>query len=59
MAYEAEIPPNNTLPALPPLPGAAPLAHNPRAGDGQNWQLANAGTGVTTVTTPQPWQHIF
>ena len=59
MADEAEIAPNNTIPALPPLPGAAPLAHNPRAGDGQNWPLANTGTGVMTIATPQPWQRIF
>ena len=51
MAEEAKIAPNNTIPALPPLPGAAPLMHNPPAGDGQNWPLANTGTGVTTIAT--------
>ena len=59
MADEAEITLNNTIPALPPLPGAAPLTHNPRAGDGKKWPLANTGTGVMTIATPQPWQHIF
>ena len=59
MANEAEIPPNNTIPALPPLPGAAPLAHNRCAGDGKNWLIVNAGTGVMTITTLQPWQCIF
>ena len=56
---EVEIAPNNTIPALPPLPGAAPLAHNPHAGDGQKWPLANTGTGVTSIATPQSWQQIF
>ena len=59
MADEAEIAPNNTIPALPPLPGAAPLAQIPRAGDGQKWPLANTGTGVTTIATLQPWQRTF
>jgi hypothetical protein len=59
MEDEAEILPKNTIPALLPLPGAAPLTRNTRAGDGQNWPLTNAGTGVITATTPQPWQHIF
>jgi hypothetical protein len=59
MADEAEIVPNNTIPALPPLPGAGPLMHNPHAGDDQKWPLANTGTSVTTIATPQPWQRIF
>jgi hypothetical protein len=59
MADEAEIAPNNTIPALPPLPGAAPLAHNPHTDDGQKLPLADTRTGVTTITTPQPWQRIF
>ena len=33
MGDEAEIPPNNTISALLPLPGAHPLAHNPYAVD--------------------------
>ncbi len=51
MAEETKMVPNNTIPALPPLPGAAPLVHNPPVGDGQNWPLANTGTGVTTIAT--------
>ncbi len=49
-----KIAPNNTIPPLPPLPGAAPLVHIPGAGDGKNWPLVSAGIAVTAVATPQP-----
>ncbi len=54
MADTMEIAPNNIIPALPPLPGTALLVNFPHAGHGQNWLLANAGTTVTAITTPQP-----
>ncbi len=46
MADTTEITPNDTIPALPPLPGVAPLVHAPRSGDGQIWPLGSAGTAV-------------
>ena len=49
MADTTEIAPNDTIPALPPLPGVAPLVHAPRAGDGQIWPLGSAGTAVVQV----------
>ena len=54
MADATEIAPNNTIPALPPLPGAAPLVYIPRVGDGQNWPLASVGVAVAVAATPQP-----
>jgi hypothetical protein len=57
MADAMKISPNNTIPTLPPLPGAAPLVHSPRAGHGQIWPLTNAGKAATAATTPQPQQH--
>jgi hypothetical protein len=54
MADVMEIPPNNTIPPLPLLPGAAPLVHIPGAGDGKNWPLVSVGIAVTAVATPQP-----
>jgi hypothetical protein len=57
MAGMTEIAPNDTIPPLPPLPGAAPLVHIPGMGDGKNWPLASAGIAVAGVATPQPWQH--
>ena len=44
-----EIAPNDTIPALPPLPGASPLVHIPRVGDGQTWPLASAGIAVAVA----------
>jgi hypothetical protein len=49
-----EITPNDTIPRLPPLPGAAPLVHILGAGDGKNWPLASAGIAVAVVATLQP-----
>ena len=46
MADAMEIVPNEGIPALPPLPGVAPLVHMPGAGDGQ----ANAATTPTPPT---------
>ncbi len=54
MADTTEIAPNDTISALPPLPGVAPLVHAPRAGDGQIWPLASAGIAVAVAATPQP-----
>jgi hypothetical protein len=54
MADTTEIAPNDTIPALPPLPGVAPLLHAPHAGDGQIWPLASAGIAVAVAATPQP-----
>jgi hypothetical protein len=54
MADAMEIAPNDTIPALPPLPGASPLVHIPRADDGQTWPLASAGIAVAVAATPQP-----
>ena len=54
MADPEEIAPNDTIPALPPLPGVAPLVHAPRTGDGQIWPLASAGIAVAVAATPQP-----
>ncbi len=54
MADTAEIAPNNTIPALLPLPGVAPLVHAPRTGDDQIWPLGSAGTAVAQALTPQP-----
>jgi hypothetical protein len=51
MADITEIGPNNTIPPLPPLPGAAPLVHIPGTGDGKNWPLASAGIAATAVAT--------
>ena len=59
MADTTEIAPNDTIPALPPLPGVAPLVHAPRAGDGQIWPLASAGIAVAQALTPQPPQRIL
>ena len=56
MADVMEIAPNDTIPPLPPLPGAAPLVHIPGVGDGKNWLLASAGIAVAVVATPQPQQ---
>jgi hypothetical protein len=53
MADTTEIAPNDTIPALPPLPDVNPLEHAPRAGDGQIWPLASAGIAVAVATTPQ------
>jgi hypothetical protein len=52
MADVTEIAPNNTIPPLPPLPGAAPLA-----GDGKNWPLASAGVALAVVASLLPRQH--
>ena len=52
-----EIVPNEGIPALPPLPGVAPLVHVPGAGDGQNWPSATEGL-VDAATTPPP-PHTF
>jgi hypothetical protein len=49
MADAMEIAPNDTIPALPPLPGASPLVHIPRVGDGQTWPLASAGIAVAVA----------
>jgi hypothetical protein len=57
MADVMEIDPNNIIPPLPPLPGAAPLMHIPGVGDGENWPLASTGMAVAAVATLQPWQH--
>ena len=59
MADAMEITPNYTIPALPPLPGVAPLVHAPRAGDGQFWPLGITGTAVAVATAPQPPQRIL
>ncbi len=59
MADTTEIAPNDTIPALPPLPGVAPLVHAPRAGDGQIWPLGSAGTAVGQALTLQPSQRIL
>jgi hypothetical protein len=53
MADDMEIGPNNTIPTLPPLPGAAPLMHIPGKGEGHHWPLASTGTAVAAITTPQ------
>jgi len=49
-----EITPNDTIPALPPLTGVAPLVHASRAGDGQIWPLVSAGIAVAVAATLQP-----
>ena len=49
-----EIAPNNTIAALPHLPGAAPLMYIPRVGDGQNWPLVSVGVAVAVAATSQP-----
>ena len=54
MADTTEIAPNDTIPALSPLPGVAPLVHAPHAGDGRIWPLASAGIAVAVAATPQP-----
>ena len=54
MADTMEIAPNDTIPALPPLPGVASLLHAPHVGDGQIWPLGSAGTAVAQALTPQP-----
>ena len=54
MADTTEIAPNDTIPALSPLPGVAPLVHAPHVGDGQNWPIGSAGTAVAQALTPQP-----
>jgi hypothetical protein len=59
MADTTEIAPNDTIPALPPLPGVAPLVHAPCAGDGQIWPLTSAGIAVAQALTPQPPQRIL
>ena len=59
MADTAYIITNNTIPALPPLPGVVALVHAPRAGDGQFWPLGITGTAVAVATTPQPPQRIL
>ncbi len=59
MADTTGITPNDTISALPPLPGVAPLVHAPRAGDGKIWLLVSAGTAVAQALTPQPPQRIL
>jgi len=59
MADTMKIAPNDTIPALPPLRGVAPLVHAPRVGDGQTWLLGSAGTAVAQALTPQPPQRIL
>ena len=59
MAEPEEITPNNTIPALPPLPGIAPLVHAPLADDGQIWPLGSTGTAVQQAMTPQHSQRII
>ncbi len=46
--------PNDTIPALPPLHGVAPLEHASCVVDSQNWPLVSAGVAVAVTTTPQP-----
>ncbi len=48
-----EIGPNDTIPPLPPLLGAAPLVHIPGAGDGKNWPLASAGIALGLLDNPK------
>ncbi len=54
MANTTEIAPNDTIPALLPLPGVAPLVHAPRAGDGQIWPLMSSGIAVAVAATRSP-----
>jgi hypothetical protein len=49
-----EIASNEGIPALPLLPGVAPVLHAPGKGDGQNWPSASAGIAIMAVVTPQP-----
>ncbi len=49
-----EIAPNNTIPAISPLPGVAPLEHAPHIGDGQNWLLASVGIAVMVAHLHSP-----
>ena len=58
MADAMEIVPNEGIPALPSLPGIAPLVHMPGAGDGQNWPSATEGS-ADAATTPTPPQRIL
>ena len=54
MADAEENADNFILPALPPLPGVAPLVHAPPAGDGRIWPLGSIGTAaVGQALTPQ------
>ncbi len=57
MADTTKIAPNDTIPALPALPGVAPLA--PRVGDGQIWLRGSAGSAVAQALTLQPPQCII
>ena len=51
MADAMEIAPNESMPALPPLPRVAPVVHAPGEGVGQNWPLASAGIAVAVAAT--------
>jgi hypothetical protein len=56
MADATYIAPNNTIPALQPLPGDIQLEDAPHAGEGKNWPLASAGVAIAVAATPQPQQ---
>jgi hypothetical protein len=51
---DTEIAPNDTIPALAPLPGAAPLVYIPCVVDGQNWLCASVGVVIAEVAVLQP-----